>query len=74
MSTFEKTNNVESHEDLVGYTKIDEGKKSTENFIIEFKEKMKTQIVKDEEEAYKIYCNMHTLKVSAILFYMWFGC
>ncbi|XP_015078453.1 protein FAR1-RELATED SEQUENCE 5-like [Solanum pennellii] len=56
MSTFKKTNNVESHEDLVGDTKIDEEEKIMESFITEFEEKMKTQIIKDEQEAYKIYC------------------
>ncbi|KAK4369119.1 hypothetical protein RND71_012911 [Anisodus tanguticus] len=56
MSTFEKTNNVESPEELLEDIKIEEENRKeeelSESFIIELEKKMKDQIIKDEEEAH----------------------
>ncbi|PHU22920.1 hypothetical protein BC332_08027 [Capsicum chinense] len=62
MSTFDKTNNVESDKELLEDINVqDEDKKKIqdevdEDGIPELKGKMKNQIVKDEEEAYTLYC------------------
>ncbi|XP_059284934.1 protein FAR1-RELATED SEQUENCE 5-like [Lycium ferocissimum] len=62
MSTFEKANNAESDAELLEDIRAeDENEKKnqeevSEDVIIELEGKMKNQIVKDEKEAYMLYC------------------
>ncbi|KAM3248079.1 hypothetical protein P3L10_009847 [Capsicum annuum] len=69
MSTFDKTNNVESDKELLEDINVqDEDKEKIqdevdEDGITELEGKMKNQIVKDEEEAYTFIVNMHIPKV-----------
>ncbi|XP_070016448.1 protein FAR1-RELATED SEQUENCE 5-like [Nicotiana sylvestris] len=62
MSNFEKTNNIESHEESLEDIRTEEDderieeEKVSENNITKLEEKMKDQIVRDEDEAYNLYC------------------